>query len=38
MNMVTSTAVLPPFIVLDQLLQNSLLEDIGRGDRTTHNV
>ncbi len=38
MNMVSSTAVLPPFIVLDQLLQNWLLEDIGRGDRTTQSL
>lgn len=29
------SAVLPPFVVLDQLLQGWLLEDIGRGDRTT---
>ncbi|MFB2768252.1 carboxylating nicotinate-nucleotide diphosphorylase [Pelatocladus sp. BLCC-F211] len=36
--MVSSTAVLPPFIVLDQLLQNWLLEDIGRGDRTTQSL
>lgn len=28
-------AVLPPFLVLDTLLQSWLLEDIGRGDRTT---
>ncbi len=28
-------AVLPPFILLDRLLQDWLLEDIGRGDRTT---
>ena len=28
-------ATLPPFLVLDPLLQNWLLEDIGRGDRTT---
>nr|WP_290228336.1 carboxylating nicotinate-nucleotide diphosphorylase [Trichocoleus desertorum] len=34
----TSTAVLPPFLVLDQLLQNWLLEDIGRGDRTTQSL
>lgn len=27
--------MLPPLIVLDPLLQNWLLEDIGRGDRTT---
>jgi nicotinate-nucleotide pyrophosphorylase (carboxylating) len=31
----SSVAVLPPFFMLDQLLQNWLLEDIGRGDRTT---
>ncbi|MCP6758589.1 MAG: carboxylating nicotinate-nucleotide diphosphorylase [Fischerella sp. CENA71] len=36
--MVSSTAVLPPLIVLDQLLQNWLLEDIGRGDRTTQSL
>jgi nicotinate-nucleotide pyrophosphorylase (carboxylating) len=29
------TAVLPSFLVLDPLLQTWLLEDIGRGDRTT---
>ncbi len=29
------TAVLPPWIVLDSLLQTWLLEDIGRGDRTS---
>lgn len=33
--MKTSTAVLPPFLVLDELLHGWLLEDIGRGDRTT---
>lgn len=33
--MKSSTAVLPPFLVLDRLLQDWLLEDIGRGDRTT---
>ena len=33
--MKTSTAVLPPFLVLDGLLHSWLLEDIGRGDRTT---
>jgi nicotinate-nucleotide pyrophosphorylase (carboxylating) len=33
-----SIAVLPPFLVLDQLLQNWLLEDIGRGDRTTQSL
>ncbi|MBW4661740.1 MAG: carboxylating nicotinate-nucleotide diphosphorylase [Drouetiella hepatica Uher 2000/2452] len=31
-------AVLPPFLVLDQLLQTWLLEDIGRGDRTTQSL
>ena len=31
-------AVLPPSLVLDQLLQGWLLEDIGRGDRTTQGV
>ena len=31
-------AVLPPFLVVDQLLQNLLLEDIGRGDRTTQSL
>lgn len=31
-------AVLPSFIVLDQLLQSWLLEDIGRGDRTTQSL
>lgn len=33
--MVSRSAVLPPFIVLDSLLHGWLLEDIGRGDRTT---
>lgn len=28
-------AVLPPWVILDPLLHNWLLEDIGRGDRTT---
>jgi nicotinate-nucleotide pyrophosphorylase (carboxylating) len=36
--MKTSTAVLPPFLVLDPLLQSWLLEDIGRGDRTTQSL
>lgn len=36
--MKTSTAVLPPLLVLDQLLQSWLLEDIGRGDRTTQSL
>lgn len=31
-------AVLPPFLVLDQLLRGWLLEDIGRGDRTTNSL
>ncbi|MBW4517406.1 MAG: carboxylating nicotinate-nucleotide diphosphorylase [Timaviella obliquedivisa GSE-PSE-MK23-08B] len=31
-------AVLPPFLILDQLLQTWLLEDIGRGDRTTQSL
>jgi nicotinate-nucleotide pyrophosphorylase (carboxylating) len=30
--------VLPPFILLDQLLKSWLLEDIGRGDRTTQSL
>ncbi len=30
-----STAVLPPALLLDRFLQDWLLEDIGRGDRTT---
>ncbi len=33
-----TTAVLPPFLILDQLLQSWLLEDIGRGDRTTQSL
>lgn len=36
--MKTTTAVLPPLIVLDQMLQSWLLEDIGRGDRTTQSL
>jgi nicotinate-nucleotide pyrophosphorylase (carboxylating) len=31
-------AVLPPFLILDRLLQDWLLEDIGRGDRTTQSL
>lgn len=31
-------AILPPFILLDPLLKNWLLEDIGRGDRTTSGI
>ncbi|MBW4556686.1 MAG: carboxylating nicotinate-nucleotide diphosphorylase [Trichormus sp. ATA11-4-KO1] len=30
--------VLPPWLVLDPLLRNWLLEDIGRGDRTTNSL
>lgn len=37
-SMKISTAGLPPFLVLDQLLQSWLLEDIGRGDRTTQSL
>ncbi|UBF28878.1 carboxylating nicotinate-nucleotide diphosphorylase [Kovacikia minuta CCNUW1] len=33
-----SSAVLPPILVLDQLLKSWLLEDIGRGDRTTQGL
>ena len=33
-----SVAVLPPSLVLDPLLHNWLLEDIGRGDRTTQGI
>lgn len=36
--MTSFTAVLPPFVVLDQMLQSWLLEDIGRGDRTTQSL
>jgi nicotinate-nucleotide pyrophosphorylase (carboxylating) len=36
--MKSAAAVLPPFLVLDQLLQGWLLEDIGRGDRTTQSL
>ncbi len=35
---VSPRAVLPPFIVLDPLLRNWLLEDVGRGDRTTQGL
>lgn len=34
----SSTAVLPPLLVLDRYLQEWLLEDIGRGDRTTQGL
>jgi nicotinate-nucleotide pyrophosphorylase (carboxylating) len=33
-----NAAVLPPFLLLDRLLQDWLLEDIGRGDRTTQSL
>lgn len=33
-----AVAVLPPWLVLDSLLHNWLLEDIGRGDRTTQGL
>ena len=36
--MKSSVAVLPPFLVLDQLLQGWLLEDIGGGDRITQSL
>ena len=36
--METTTAVLPPFIILDNHLQEWLREDIGRGDRTTQSL
>ncbi|NJO43288.1 MAG: carboxylating nicotinate-nucleotide diphosphorylase [Cyanobacteria bacterium CRU_2_1] len=31
-------AILPPFLILDRLLQDWLAEDIGRGDRTTQSL
>ena len=36
--MVSPRAVVPPLIVLDPLLRNWLLEDVGRGDRTTQGL
>ncbi|BAU12057.1 nicotinate-nucleotide pyrophosphorylase [Leptolyngbya sp. NIES-3755] len=33
--MMNQASVLPPFLILDRILQDWLLEDIGRGDRTT---
>ncbi len=33
-----SNPILPPFLVLDRSLQDWLLEDIGRGDRTTQSL
>jgi nicotinate-nucleotide pyrophosphorylase (carboxylating) len=35
---VSLSAVLPPLLILDPLLHNWLLEDIGRGDRTTQSL
>lgn len=32
------SAILPPFLLLDRLLQDWLLEDIGRGDRSTQGL
>ncbi|MBX9259515.1 carboxylating nicotinate-nucleotide diphosphorylase [Desmonostoc muscorum CCALA 125] len=34
----TNVGVLPPWLVLDPLLRGWLLEDIGRGDRTTNTL
>ncbi|MBE9183072.1 carboxylating nicotinate-nucleotide diphosphorylase [Oculatella sp. LEGE 06141] len=34
----STNAVLPPFLVLDPLLQSWLIEDVGRGDRTTQSL
>lgn len=33
-----AAAALPPFLVLDPLLRSWLLEDVGRGDRTTQSL
>jgi nicotinate-nucleotide pyrophosphorylase (carboxylating) len=35
---VTFTRTLPPWLLIDPLLHNWLLEDLGRGDRTTQNL
>jgi nicotinate-nucleotide pyrophosphorylase (carboxylating) len=35
---VSTNGVLPPWLVLDPLLRGWLLEDIGRGDRTTNSL
>jgi nicotinate-nucleotide pyrophosphorylase (carboxylating) len=35
---VSKSSVLPPWLVLDQMLRGWLLEDIGRGDRTTNSL
>lgn len=34
----SNSAVLPPWLVLDPLLRGWLVEDIGRGDRTTNSL
>ncbi len=34
----SKSSVLPPWLVLDPMLRNWLLEDIGRGDRTTNSL
>ncbi len=34
----SKSSVLPPWLVVDPLLRNWLLEDIGRGDRTTNSL
>ena len=34
----TLIAALPPFVILDRYLQDWLIEDIGRGDRTTQSL
>lgn len=36
--MVNGTPVLPSWLVLDSIVQNWLLEDLGRGDRTTQSL
>jgi nicotinate-nucleotide pyrophosphorylase (carboxylating) len=36
--MILPTAVVPPFLILDPLLNHWLREDIGRGDRTTQGL
>jgi nicotinate-nucleotide pyrophosphorylase (carboxylating) len=36
--MSSSIAVMPPFLLLDSLLQDWLKEDVGRGDRTTQSL
>ncbi|MBD3885470.1 carboxylating nicotinate-nucleotide diphosphorylase [Phormidium tenue FACHB-886] len=36
--MTPTPAGLPPFLILDRLLQNWLIEDVGRGDHTTQSL